>query len=110
MGLDLRLLVAHGAKSEVAFTIIECVREENGFFELVNEFQEQQGHDGEIRSYHSEDAWVDYDTDAYGYDLRYVLSEDLERVFRVSKDVINRGVRAYIKEINPKTRIFLYWH
>lgn len=109
MGLDLRLLPAYTTKGEIALTILECQRE-GGFFRLVTEFQKEHGKYGEIRSYHSEDAWVDYTSDAYGDDLQYILAGDLEKVFRASEYNTNRAIRAYLEAINPKTRVFLYWH
>lgn len=117
MGLDLRLLPFDADR--FSHTILDCERRSD-LFEAVLKVERKIGRDvpANFQSFtgKSGEALPCYGTTIrtpYGENLKYILVEDLLQ-FALHVDVRdnekNRAIWAYLAQLNPQTKVALYWH
>lgn len=123
MGVDLRLLIVDGdcASSESRWGYSHSMLEVQRRRDLWPEISRLKSHELTItlycymsRDHRGEHCYGELGaTDPYGSKFMYVLAGELSNLSKnenVKDSAFNRGIWAMLAEIDPNTKIVLYWH
>jgi hypothetical protein len=116
MGVDLALLVEYSVNRDsfsISQTRLECWRRRE-LFEAIRELEKLHGVPVP-RQFHAyaREQYENTQTTQYGDKLQMLMASDFV-AFEKHSDVldsdVNRAVWAYLRALNPETRVALYWH
>lgn len=122
MGMDLRLLPFdwdQGESLSYSHTILSCDRDYD-LFDQVEKFEPiyrkvpksfscflSRVPDG---TYEGERCYGEVNTTSYGDPLKFILVSDLVKIDASKYSERNQAIWAYLKALNPETKVALYWH
>lgn len=118
MGLDLRLLPFDA--DCFSHTVLDCARRHE-LWDSIQKIENRVGRDVPDgftsfsgRSQRHDDTCYGLTIRTpYGENLKYVLTSDLLPLARhkaVHDNEKNRAIWAYLAQLNPQTKVALYWH
>lgn len=119
MGLDLSLLIIDGDVSDTTYShsMLACDRDRELFARIMDEDEKAATVEARFYSFRSregddESHYGVTTTTPYGEPLKWVFARDLRECFD-STDTLsewNAAIRAFLKHLDPTTRVALFWH